>query len=96
MSKVTNRKIQNLSTSLSNLCSSFNFIKGKWPLNAMYILKYPALENKHFGANLIKIGEKILYFIFYFFWSFVITELIAGFLKNYIKVTDEIYLTDTR
>ena len=32
--------------------------KGKGPLNAlyMYLLKYPALENKHFGTNLINIG----------------------------------------
>ena len=43
-------------------------LNGKGPLNAMYILKFPALENKHFGANVIKIGleiRNILYFIFY-------------------------------
>ena len=28
----------------------------KGPLNAMYVLKYPALENKNSGASLIKIG----------------------------------------
>ena len=31
-------------------------VKGKGTLNAMYVLKYPALTNKLFGANLIKIG----------------------------------------
>ena len=31
-------------------------IKGKGPLNAECALKYSAIENKHFGLNLIRSG----------------------------------------
>ena len=31
--------------------------KWKCSLNEMYVLEYSALENKHFGGNLIKIGK---------------------------------------
>ena len=51
---------------LGSLCTSV--FKEENPLNAISVFKYPALDNKHFGANMIKIGEgirKILYFIFY-------------------------------
>ena len=36
-----------------------NLIKEKRPLNSLYVLKYPSLENKNFGVNLIKIGYEI-------------------------------------
>ena len=41
--------------------------KGKGPLSALYILKYPVLENKYYGADLNKIHLEIrkMYFIFY-------------------------------
>ena len=43
-------------------------IKEKGSQNTMYDLKYSSLEDKYFGANLIKIGweiRNILYFNFY-------------------------------
>ena len=69
-----NFRILQLLNQLFNL-----FVNGKGTLNAMYVLEYPALENKHFDTSLFKIGYEIrntLYFIFYITMSVSATILI--------------------